>query len=248
VRDWHRYRMPSRIVAISEKTRSDLSMLGVAPSRVDVVPTGIHMDQWSPTAQPDDEARRTKHVPSGTRYLLYVGYCDHRKNVRGMMETLAKARRDEPLELVWAGDLPPPQLAAMKKLAREIGVEDSVRFLGFVADPNLAALYRGATALLFLSRLEGFGLPVAEAMASGCPSIVCRSSGSDDVAGEAGLVVDSDDIPAAADAVLKLCRSAELRANLAKLGLARVGRFDRRAMARGYVESYLRVANTRKSS
>jgi len=114
-----------------------------------------------------------------------------------------------------------------------------VRFLGFVADADLAALYRAAVALLFLSRLEGFGLPVAEAMAAGCPAIVSRASGSDEVAGDSGIVVDADDTPAAAKAISRLARSPEHRAELGRRGRARVPTFDRREMARGYVKSYL---------
>jgi glycosyltransferase involved in cell wall biosynthesis len=126
-------------------------------------------------------------------------------------------------------------------MARASGVFEGVRFLGYVPDEDLAALYRRAGALLFLSRLEGFGLPVAEAMAASCPSIVARDSGSDEVAGDAGIAVDADDHRAAADAILSLTRFEESRKSLVTKGLARVSIFDRREMARAYVRSYQRA-------
>ena len=210
-----------------------------------MVPNGIHLAQWSSPAGAEDVLRRARLGVGARPYLFYVGYCDFRKNVRAMLETLAIARRSVDVELVWAGDLPPAKLEAMKLLARQNGVDGAVRFLGFVADPDLAALYRGAVALLFLSRLEGFGLPVAEAMAAGCPAIVARSSGSDDVAGDAGIIVDPDDVLAAAEAAVRLARSGDAREELVRRGRERVGRFDRREMARGYVRSYLRAAGGR---
>jgi alpha-1,3-rhamnosyl/mannosyltransferase len=240
-RDWHRYRMPTRIVAISARSGSDLALLRVPRERIDVVPTGINLALWSADPAPDDEARRASHGVAKTRYLIYVGYCDYRKNIRSMLEALGRARKEMPLELVWAGFLPPKKLEATKALARDMGLEDAVRFVGYVADPDLASLYRGAVGLIFLSRVEGFGLPVAEAMATGCPTIVARGSGSDGVAGDAGILVDPDDVSGASDAILRLARSEDLRADLARRGLRQVLRFDRREMARGYVKSYLRA-------
>lgn len=230
-RDWHRYRMPTRVVAISEKTRHALSLLRVPPERIDVVTTGVHLEQWR-------GARRggTASPP----YLLYVGTGDYRKNVPKMLETLAITRRSLDVELLWAGNLSESKLEELRKEAAELGVLASVRFLGYVPDSELAELYRGAIALLFLSRLEGFGLPVAEAMAAGCPVIVANGSGSDAVAGSAGIVVDPDDAAAAAAAV-SLLSNPENRERYARLGRDRVVRFDRRNMARGYIESYRRA-------
>lgn len=252
-RDWHRYRMPTRVVAISEKTRQALSLLRVPPERIDVVPNGIHMEQWSlseprpragvrfssgpglrvPTAEPVT-------APRSRPYVLYVGYCDYRKNIHKMLETLAIVRRSLDVDLLWAGKLPGARIEGIRREAQELGVLENVKFLGFVPDRELADLYRGAIALLFLSRLEGFGLPVAEAMASGCPVIVANGSGSDAVAGSAGIVVDPDDAVAAAAAVELLSRP-ENRHRYARLGQERVVRFDRRNMARGYIESYHRA-------
>ena len=268
--NWHRYRMPTRVVAISEKTRQALSILRVPPERIDVVPNGIHMEQWNPSearlragiryspgfgslsrAAPEAapgprplagaDAAPSRQGGVGSRpYVLYVGYCDYRKNIHKMLETIAIVRRSLDVDLLWAGELPKARIEGIRRDAQELGVLEHVRFLGYVPDRELADLYRGAIALLFLSRLEGFGLPVAEAMASGCPVIVANGSGSDAVAGSAGIVVDPDDAGAAAAAV-ELLSNPDNRHRYARLGQDRVVRFDRRNMARGYIESYRRA-------
>lgn len=242
VRDFHRYRMPTRVACISQKTATDLALLGVPSDRIDVVTTGVDLAQWSTPRLADDAERRSRLGVGSRRYVLYVGDCDYRKNVRGMFASLALARREEDVELVWAGDLRGPKAPRMKALAAEYGVGDAVRFLGYVADADLGPLYRDAVALLFISRLEGFGLPVAEAMSARCPTIVASDSGCDEVAGDAAIVVGPDDSRAAAEAILRLMRSEETRHDLARRGVARVSRFDRREMARGYVTSFLHAA------
>ncbi len=247
IRDWHRYRMPTRVACISQKTAADLALLGVPNKRIDVITTGVDLAQWSTPALPDDAARRARLGVGNKRYLLYVGDCDYRKNVPGMFEALALARQEEDLELIWAGHLRRPQ-AQMVALAREYGVVDAVRFLGYVSDADLLPLYREAVALLFISRLEGFGLPVAEAMSVGCPTIVASDSGCDEVAGDAGIVVDPDDARAAADAILRLAHNEEVRTELVRRGRARVERFDRRGMAREYVRSYLAAVGVTKEA
>ena len=242
VRDFHRYRMPTRVACISQKTATDSALLGVPGERIDVITTGVDLAQWSTPPRADDAERRARLGVGGKRFVLYVGDCDYRKNVRGMFESLALARREEDVELVWAGDLRVPKPARMQALARECGVADAVRFLGYVDDADLGPLYRDAAALLFISRLEGFGLPVVEAMSASCPTIVASDSGCDEVASDAGIIVGPDDRRATADAILRLVRSGEARAELVRRGLARVGKFDRREMAREYVRSYLRAA------
>src|SRR5690606_9563092 len=110
-------------------------------------------------------------------YLLYAGDADWRKNSTGMFAALALARREIPnLTLVWAGKLSPQREARVRREAAEAGVAGAVRLLGWVPDDDLLALYRGAHAMLFVSRAEGFGLPVVEAMASGCPVVTSDTS------------------------------------------------------------------------
>jgi len=142
------------------------------------------------------------------------------------------------LELVWAGDVTALQWVVDQHIEKA-GLKGHVRLLGYIADADLVALFHNALAEVFLSRLEGFGLPVVEGMAAGCPVIVARDSGCDEVTGEAGTVVDADDSEAAAGAIVQLATDPDLRAARCAAGRSRASTFARANMARGYVEAYL---------
>jgi alpha-1,3-rhamnosyl/mannosyltransferase len=242
-REWvvaqRRYSTALCVAAISRRTREDaIALLHVDPRKVSVVPTGIDLSRWYAHDSATDERRR-EAVGVGSRpYALFVGYGDHRKNTRVMFEAIARARRSMDIELVWAGKLSEPLLARLQREAKDAGIDGRVRFLGYVNDDTLSALYAGAVAEVFVSRLEGFGLPVAEAMAARCPVIVARNSGCDEVVGEAGYVVDPDDVPAIADILVALHGDPTLRAERGAAGAAQAQALTRSVMAQGYVALY----------
>jgi glycosyltransferase involved in cell wall biosynthesis len=238
--DAFRYRSAVRVVAISEKTKQELvEILHMKPDVIDVATCGIDSQHWtSQDAKERDPARRAALGLGDKPYVVYVGFSDYRKNVEGMLAALSHARRQVDVELAWAGSLPPRNLASVQRKARDAGVFPHVRMLGFIGDPDLAALYRGAAAHVFLSRIEGFGLSVAEAMAAGCPVIVGGGSGTDEVAGDAGIVVDPDDPISAGDAIVRLIRDPAERERRARAGRERALLYDRRNMALQYVDSY----------
>jgi glycosyltransferase involved in cell wall biosynthesis len=229
-----------RVVAISEKTGREIEeLLGLPRSKIDVVPLGLSLTRQR-TAQPED-ATMLEAVGVVRPYVLYVGYSDYRKNVEGMMAALAEARRTIDADLVWAGALPPSEQARVMRLARRAGVAEHVKLLGFVNDDRLDALYRRAVAHIFISRLEGFGFTVTEAMAAGCPVIVGEGSGSDEIAGSAAIRVNPEDFAAAGRHIVSLAKDPGLATKLASAGVERVKLFDRRRMARDYVTSYARA-------
>jgi glycosyltransferase involved in cell wall biosynthesis len=242
-KDLRRYRLAKRVIAISERSKSDIiRLLGVPTERIDVVPNGIDIARFDGREMntSDSDNEKLASLGLGPRpFVVYVGYGDYRKNVPGMLTALAEARRSVDIDLVWAGKLPPAMVSTIRDLARREGVEASLRFLGFVPDEALPALYRAAVAHLFLSRLEGFGLTVAEAMASGCPVLVAKGSGADEVAGDAGIVVDPDDPLEAGRQIARLAQHPAAREASAALGRERARAFDRAHAARGYVASYL---------
>src|SRR5690606_20073634 len=95
--------------------------------------------------------------------------------------------------VAWAGALDRQERQRISGAAEEAGVADAVQLLGYVPDAELAALYRGATAQVFVSRAEGFGYPVVEAMACGCPVITSNRSSMIEIAEDAALTVDPED-------------------------------------------------------
>ncbi len=244
LREGLRARRVEQVVAISERTRTDLeALLRLDRRRITVVPNGIDLGRWSATPRADDPTRLSR-LGLARPYALYVGYCDHRKNVPVLLDAMARARSAVDLELAWVGKLLAEDVARMENEIARRGLLGRVHLLGYVDDDDLAALYRGAVAHPFLSRLEGFGLSVVEALASGCPVLVARDSGSDEVAGDAAAAcLDPDDAAGAAATLVALAREpAAQRIDRAAVGMARARHFDRLRMARGYVDVYRAAA------
>lgn len=235
VKDQRRYRLARRVVAISSLTRDDLvKILKIPSERIDVVHNGITLHRY------EDQG-----VPSAPRhprpFILYVGFSDPRKNIPALFATLARLNARAPVDLVWAGDIKGKNRDNIVALAAAHGVSERLKLAGFVSDAELVVLYQQAMALVFLSRIEGFGLPVVEGMAAGCPVIVARGSGSDELVGEAGVHVSADDPSEAAEAVWRVVDDAALRARLKREGPTQAGLFSSEAMATGYVHAWRRA-------
>ncbi|HQP36319.1 MAG TPA: glycosyltransferase family 1 protein [Polyangiaceae bacterium] len=238
-----RYASADHVVAISEATKHDLvRFFGMAPERISRVYNGVDLEAWR--KEPGLGAREAieRHGLWGKRYLLYVGDTDWRKNVEGMIEGIAWARaRGSDVVLALAGVLSEARARRVDQLAREAQVQEQVVRLGFVSDDDLLALYRGALAHLFVSRAEGFGLTVVEAMAAGCPVITTRRTSLAEVAGQAALLVDPEDAGDIGAAITKLASSEPERARLVELGREQAGRFSMEAQGRGMIEVWKRV-------
>ncbi len=236
-----RFRTPTGVVCISNRTRDDLlSIVGVSRESVCVVPCGIESRRWArPLPVPEQEVLLKNWGLQGRPFLVYAGAADARKNVAGMMRTVRElAERGTPTDLAWAGGLERVARQQVLRAAREAGVADRVRLLGFVADSDMPTLFQRAAAHLFLSRLEGFGLTVLEALAARCPVVVAEGSGADEAGGDAVLRVGPDDPKAAADAVISLLNSPTKREQLRELGVAVAARSTAEVMARGYVDAW----------
>jgi glycosyltransferase involved in cell wall biosynthesis len=239
-----RYRTADLVVAVSDATREDaISLLGVPADRIVRVHGSVHVEWWADPPGIAVEPTIERFGLAGRSFVLYVGGSDWRKNVEGMMAGLAAARaRGVDLDLVWAGHLQPHHIEAVEAVATRFDVLDAVRRIGYVSDDDLAALYRAARAHILVSRCEGFGLTVVEAMASGCPVVTTRGGSLAEVAGDAALQVDPEDPPAIGDALFRIASDSELRADLVRRGKAQAPRFSRAAQARRMAEVYREFA------
>lgn len=223
-------RRAAAIVTVTETMRAEIvNAYGVSEERVSVVPNGCDRSLF--TERPVKESLDPGQSPGGLGshigqpYLLFVGTLEPRKNITGLLDALdiLAERGVVPPQLViaggsgWRTEQIDRALAARQE-------EGRVRLLGYVPDDELPGLYRGATALLFPSHYEGFGLPVLEAMASGCPVVAAARGGVPDVVGDAGLLVEPDPT-SLADAIERVLREPSLRARLRSKGLERAKLF-----------------------
>ena len=238
-----RYRSADLVVAISEATRRDVcKYLGVPPERIVRIHNGVDIERWSREPELDERAVLEKFRLAEQPFALYVGASDWHKNIEGMMQGLAVARAAGTKALIaWAGRLRDDRARAVEEMAGRIGVSDAIRMLGFVSDDELAVLYRAACANVLVSRCEGFGLPVVEAMASGCPVLTTRGGSLDEVAGDAALTVDPDDHGAIGAALGRLFADDGLRADLAARGRKRAPLFSRAVQASAMALAYRRL-------
>jgi glycosyltransferase involved in cell wall biosynthesis len=230
-------------VTISAEVKREIqTLLGISQSKITAVWHGLDASDWNHAPTPEDDARIRALGIDGP-FFMYVGQADWRKNHRGMFEGLARAgSRVEGVQLVWAGGLHPRQLAQIHADRRRTGAR--VRLTGFVDDATLHALYRRALGTIFVSRAEGFGYPVLEAMAMGCPVITSAQSSMKEISGDAALLVDPENHDAIADAIVALATRPELRGELRERGLRHAATFTLERQADETLAVYRRVAHS----
>ncbi len=191
----------------------------LSPERVHVVHLGVNEDDFHPPqeARPLDPARER---PEGIR-LLYAGPLIPRKGLRtllGALPVLDAAGVKYTLSLAGEG----PQRGELQSLAARLGVTDKVRFAGFLKGEPFRRMYRDADVFVFPSILEGFGLVMVEAMASGLPVVTTEVPPMPEVVGEAGLTVPPGDPAALGEALKRIATDTALRSRLARESLRRV--------------------------
>jgi glycosyltransferase involved in cell wall biosynthesis len=215
------------VVAISAQTKRDLEeVYGLAPERIRVVYqtcNAVFRTAVPPAAL--EEVRRRLALPG--RFLLSVGTVERRKNLGLAVEALA-GLEGVPLVAVGRRTAYQEELVA---LARDRGVEGRVRFLEGVPTPDLAALYRLATVVLYPSRYEGFGIPILEALFSGAPVVTTRGGVFAEVGGPGTVYVDPDDPAALREELRRLLEDPAARRVMAETGLRHAAGFEEAAIA-----------------
>jgi glycosyltransferase involved in cell wall biosynthesis len=240
-----RYRSADHVVVISDATRGELvKLLGVPHSRISRVYNGVDMSSWTSQDPGDDWQRIERYALPPRKFLLYVGDVDWRKNPEGMIRGLANAvDAGQDVLLAFAGDLEAHKITTLHQLADRSGVRDRLRILGYVPDADLRALYRNALAHLFVSRFEGFGYTVVEAMASGCPVITTNAGSLAEVAADAALRVAPDDVEGIGRAIRDLSSDRALRDTVVSRGLAWAPRFSCERQAQAMLDVFRRMVS-----
>lgn len=231
------------VIAVSRHTAAEIAALTATPAaKVRVVPNAVH-PRFRPAGDAAaDRAVWTAHdlMADGhlRPYVLFVSTIEPRKNLATLLRAFDLLRRTDPeLRLVLAG-AEGWLSGSVHDLARDLGLGDSARFLGRVADEELPALYRGARLLAHPALDEGFGLPVAEALASGTPVVASRAGSLPEIAGDAALLLDPLDLGAWAHAMARLLDDAALAARLRAAGPRQTAPLSLAAMAEGTLRAY----------
>jgi len=199
------------LIAVSENTRQDaIRLLGIAPDRIRTIHSGVAEEYFH--AAP---AARAKP------YALYVGTIEPRKNLATLLDAwaLLKPSMRAEFDLLIAG---PRGWSSDSTLAR---IEQEATYLGYVPEADLPGLTAGATAFVYPSLYEGFGFPVAQAMAAGAPVITSNNSCLPEIVGDAAILVDPRSASEIAATLTRLFESEALRTDLRTRGKKRAELF-----------------------
>lgn len=196
-----------------------------------------------------DDKPTTRLAQDRERYVLYVGGHEPRKNVAGLFHAMQAYWRDHDanLFLYLTGHEGALSAGAQDALGT-LPDRSRIRFLGAPDDAELAECYANAELLLTLSTAEGFGLPVAEAMAQGCPVIAANRGSLPEVVGDAGILVDPDRADEVAKAIHALRSSPGLRAHCIARGRQQVAPFNWANAAAAYFECYCQAYRSFQSN
>ena len=230
------------VVAMTSWGKRDLIQhYGLPEEKVRVVPWGSVLWEYpEPTPSDLDALRSRLELPE--EFLVYPAQTWPHKNHIGLLEALALIRDGEgvTIPLVCPGKQN-RHFARIEARTRELGLEASTRFPGFVSTLELRGLYELATALVFPSRFEGWGLPVCEAFSAGLPVASSSATSLPDLVGDAGLLFDPTEPDQIADTVLRLWRDPVLRLTLAERGRERGAQFSFDHTARLFRAHYRRL-------
>ena len=224
------------LIFASEYSRRDyLSLFDYPEEHTTVVHHAV-----SPTFAPQDRqaSRKALGLDPTRPILLHVGSEERRKNVETLLEALAMLVRDRPdLLLLRIG----ARSSRSRKLVSRLGLEAHVQYRSALTEPQLAACYSAADLFVFPSYFEGFGLPVLEAMRSGCPVVAARATSVPEIAGTAAVLFEPMDVGGLSKILEGLLEDRVLRDDLRRRGLERAAEFTWARTARQTADAYHRA-------
>jgi glycosyltransferase involved in cell wall biosynthesis len=237
-------RKTRRIITISEATRNDLlAAYPISPDRVTAVPLAASL-HFHPQPEAKIEQIREKYkLPE--KYLLYVGINKPHKNLGRLLEAWRQIVSQSPeaptlaIAGEWDDRYPEP-----KQHAEQLALGDRVKFLGPFEETDLPSLYSGATAFVFPSLYEGFGLPVIEAMACGTAVLCSHTASLPEVGGEAALYFDPTDSDNIASTIASTLADERILTQLQQRGLKQAAQFSWRKTAVATLAVYRQIDQT----
>ena len=212
-----------RVITISEASRQDLHHFFAVPlEKISVVLPGVGA-HFLPLSEEQVAVFQEKHGLS-RKFILHVGTLQPRKNILTLLKALARLK-GQTVDLVLAG-AKGWQYDEIFNQVKSLGLENRVHFTGYVPDEELPFWYNAATALVFPSVYEGFGMPVVEAMACGTPVIAARSSSLPEAGGEAALYFDPQDAETLAQQLADILNDEILADRMRQSGFKQARKFS----------------------
>ncbi|MDD5415791.1 MAG: glycosyltransferase family 1 protein [Candidatus Daviesbacteria bacterium] len=257
LKNWSKFSVDNaqHIITISNASKKDIiGQYGVSKDSITVAYPGYDREKFKTQMSNVKTEKIIRKYKIGDNYIIYVGTIQPRKNLKRLMEAFAHvileraqrpigSRKDsiaslqnDSLELVVVGKTSGEgrqgwMYEDILKAPKTLGIEDKVKFLGFVPIDDLSYLLSGALAFIQPSLWEGFGIPVVEAMATGIPVIVSNVSSLPEVVGEAGFLVDPYSVDQIEQAIRTVATDKKLRQKHSKAGIVQAKKFSWDKMA-----------------
>lgn len=225
----------NKIIAISQQTKDDIiKYFQINPEKIEVIYQSISTKYFE---QHYTENLLSKYnIPE--KYILSVGTIEHRKNQLSILKALYTAQLD--VTVVFVGK-PTLYSAELLKFITENKMENRVKFLNNISRKNLAGLYQRAILSVYISLFEGFGLPVIESMASGCPVITSNVSCLPETAGDAAILCDPENIAELGDCIKKLMEDNNFRNEMIQKGFKRAKQFHPEKYSQNLISLYSEI-------
>jgi glycosyltransferase involved in cell wall biosynthesis len=231
----------THIISVSKSTKKDLMKIMKVPAkRISVVYEAVNKKIYYPRNQEEVNRVRLKYGLKKD-YFLYVGTIQPRKNLPRLIEAFSKSGLKN-TDLVLAGSQG-WLVDEINKAPETFNISEHVRFLGYVDNDDVAALYSGAVGLTFPSLYEGFGLPILEAFACECPALTSKIGAMAEIAGDSALLVNPHDVDDITSGLKKLAKNKKISRELIQKGTRRVSNFDWEESARETVKVFKKISN-----
>jgi glycosyltransferase involved in cell wall biosynthesis len=229
------------IIAVSESTKRDIvDIFDVPADKITVTYNGVDHSTFTTDVLHDEIEKVKDKYSIRKKYIFYLGTIEPRKNVDILLQAFQEVRRrtDREFQLVLSGKIG-WKVGNLMKAIRALAESGDLIYTGYISEDEAACLYNGAEVFVYPSRYEGFGIPAVEAMACGCPVIASDSSSLPEVVGDAGILVEPNNVGALSEAILKVLHDGELRRVLKEKGVQRAAQFTWARMAKATRDLYV---------
>ncbi len=214
-----------KIITVSEYSKQDIiKFTGVDADKIEIVYSAAETERFDPHNAQKSEHERVKlkyNLPDN--YILYVGDCRPRKNVESLVKAYAllsnEFKHKYKLVITNPSD-------SVKNCIRENNLDNNVCFVNKFPEEDKPALFQMADLFAWLSFYEGFGIPILEAMASGVPVVCSNRTSMPEVAGDAAIMIDPENLKEISNAIEKVLTDENLRADLISKGYENIKRFS----------------------